>query len=363
MIVEESLLSGARVSNRGDGPWSFRHTVEELAPNDDDAPSLVYEWLREWGRIETFNGFPVNQEPREGGMNNVLLCPWLKRTSGSNCTPDCSSCDITRLDLGEAPFRPIAIVFRPDLATQPDVRHAGEGRIIYALTDGPADDPASKALPMTIILEYFLPVSRPVKEWASMWHHLGTHAAFDEGYASELEALTRAFTDRGTTPGNPNGSSLNQVRTNESALNWIWQLREFRLDRGRLAPHGARNTPGRALNNSPVLRDWITSNADAVRAGKHVMPESMLGGSADQFVFTWQADGIDSETRRQFIAGTCNGCHSQVETPVDLAFHISPFKQGVAKLSRFMLDPQAPDDEARRRTAVVRKMLCDAPLD
>lgn len=363
MIVEPSVIDDERSKNRSDGAWSFRHAVEQMALSEEVAPTLVYEWLDEWARTETFNNYPVNQEPRADGMQKVVVCPWLKRLPANGCDASCSSCTARTLDLGEAPFRLIGIVFRPDLARQPDVGHAGEGRFIFALTDGAADDPTSKPLPMTIIFEYHLPVSRPAKEWAEEWHHLGTHAAFDEAYKADLEQLTNKFTTRGAAPEKPNGSAINQVRTNESALNWIWQLREFTLTRGRLAMHSTRNTPGRTLNRSATLSKWVQEHEAEIMDDKYVMPDSLLGGSADQFVFQWEVSGVATSLERTFVAGTCNGCHSQINPAIDIAFHISPFQTGRGRLSKFMLAPGEPDDEARRRSKVMRAMLCDERVE
>jgi len=57
------------------------------------------------------------------------------------------------------------------------------------------------------------------------------HPTFDEPYKQELVGLTEKFVSRGASPNRINGSAISQVRANESAFNWIWQLREFHLDR------------------------------------------------------------------------------------------------------------------------------------
>src|SRR5690606_36346597 len=165
---------------------------------------------------------------------------------------------------------------------------------------------ASQPLAMTLIFEYGLPESRSTKEWAEAWHSLGRYSAFDETYLSALEQLTDSFVRRGSDPNAPNGSALNQLRTNESVLNWIWQLREFSLrPDGFLAIAPVHNTPAEQLNNSPALRQFVLTNAEAIRSGAYEIPVSMRGGSSDALRYTWELDGVDPDTLSAFNEGTC----------------------------------------------------------
>ena len=54
--------------------------------------------------------------------------------------------------------------------------------------------------------------------WANAWHALGALPFPSEEYNAALQAITERFAGRGAMPGRPNGSALNQLRTNEIDL-------------------------------------------------------------------------------------------------------------------------------------------------
>lgn len=364
LIVDEDVLADPRSQNATTGPWSFRHAVENMAPPGTDPGEFVRSWFLSWGGSRTFNGFTLDLqgEEREANMQRLLVCPWLKATPENACDADCRTCGSQKLDLAKAPFRLIAISNRVDLREEVPGSPNGEGRLLFSLTDGPADSPASQPLAMVAIFEYRLPTDRTAKEWGESWHALGKFSATEEPYRAALQQVTDAFTKRGSDPSRLNGSAIGQVRTNDNAFNWIWQLRQFELDpaNGSLRLSAVRNTPGEALNNSPALRDYLTKNADAVRANFYEMPASLRAGSADSLRYSWSVPEVDEPTRKAFASGTCNGCHgSEVITVVDTAFHVSPFRKGLEKLSPFIYDPTSkkPDDLSVRATRV-RKALC-----
>jgi hypothetical protein len=362
-IVDELVVSDPRSNNASNGPWSFRHALSSIMPKGADESRFIQEWLDEWGRARDFNGFPTDVESRMESMQEILVCPWLRQTPSNACNETCTTCSARVLDSAKAPFRLLAIVYRGDLYDRPDpddVSPAGEARLIYALTSGPADDPASTMLAMTIIFEYGLPKSSSPKQWAQLWHHLGTHASFDDAYLSELEGLTRRFADRGTAPERTNESAILRIRTNESAFNWIWQLRQFKLDPiGQLRLWTVTNTPAEALNGSTLLADYVKQNVEAIKADRHVLPRFMLGGSSDALRYRWEVKGVDESARAALSRGTCSGCHTLDNPTVDTAFHITPFKVGTARLSTFLNDPTKPGtDELSRRTTIVKTLLC-----
>ena len=155
-----------------------------------------------------------------------------------------------------------------------------------------------------------------------------------------------------------NGNALSQIRTNESALNWVWQLREFALDpTGHLALRPAFNTPDQSLNGTDTLQAYITANADLIKQSKNVLPDSMRTGAADALQFTWSFTGVDDATQRAFAQTTCNGCHSNQQV-VDSAFHISPFRVGRDRISAFLVSPTGgTEDETHVRAASLRQAL------
>ena len=362
MVVEDAVLTDTRALNRSNGPWSFRYVMENMAPAGKDPGDFVRSWLRGWVNTREVNGFRLDRvsEERDMAMEQLVVCPWLRRTPDNQCNEDCSSCTGQKLDLATAPFRLTGIVNRLDQRDEVETQPSGEGRLVFGLTSGPADDPASAAMPMALIFEFRLPDSRTPKEWAEAWHALGKHGAFDEAYRAELASLTDSFVKRGANPAGPYGSALSQLRTNESVLNWIWQLREFKLQSTgdlRLSPLG--RTPGEPLNSTKTLAAWVKDNAELIKQKKYMIPENMRSGSADMFLFSWSLPGVDEATRKSFAAETCNGCHSTENPARDTAFHISPFRRGQDRLSPFVFNPgAAKPDELTTRARVMRRTLC-----
>jgi len=363
MIVEPAVLDDARAKNATGGVWSFRHAVENMTPPGADTSEFVRSWLLHWVEATYINGYALDEpgELRDAAMNDLIICPWLKRTPANGCDEKCGTCTSKHLDLALAPFRLIGIANRMDLRDEVAGEASGEGRLVFGTVNGVADDPTTVIMPMTIIFEYFLAETRTPVEWANTWHALGNYPSFDEPYRAALEQVTNAFTKRGARPAGVNGSSLGQIRTNESALNWIWQLREFGLEAdGTLHLRGLRNTPPRALNNTNVLRDYVVANAAAIKSNKFEMPISLRAGSADQLRFSWSLPNVEEATRKAFAQNTCNGCHSEENPSVDTVFHISPFRQGVARLSPFIHNP-GKADQLTLRTAAMQRALCGAP--
>lgn len=364
VIVDEAVLRDARTLNATGGTWSFRHAVEAMVPMGVDAGEFVRSWLVEWVTLKTFNSYTLDRpnEARAGDMTQRVLCPWQKELPANGCNDDCSMCTANppKLDLAKAPFRLIAIVNRLDLREKPDLSPTGESRLVFGLTSGPGDNPASVHMPGAVIFEYALPTSQNAKQWAELWHSLGKHKAFDDAYKAELEAHTNKWVSRGAQPSAQNGSAISQIRSNESALNWIWQLREFKLGSdGGLHLTGTRNTPAGELNSQPQLVQWVNANAAAIKAETHVVPASLLGGSADALIYRWDLPGVDEQVRKKFSQNTCNGCHTQENPSVDTAFHVSPFRTGPDRLSKFLYDPnnRAADDLTAREKSM-RTALC-----
>ena len=368
-VVEDAIVLDGRASNATAGPWSFRHAVENMSPEGMSTGAFVTQWLVGWVSASQLNGFPLNQpnESRVPDMNARVLCPWLKRTPANTCNADCSTCTGRELDLASAPFRLMGIFNRIDLRENDADKPAGEGRLLFALTDGPGDNAASKPLPMSVIFEYLHPESRSPKAWAEAWHALGSHADFDAAYKADLQKITDGFTKRGVRPSGPNGgSALAQIRTNESAFNWIWQLREFELGTSGLSLRPLHNTPAAALDNSAALTNWVAANADAIRQQRYELPVAMRGGSAELVIQSsggatsrrWGVPGVDTSVRDIFAQNTCNGCHSQEHPTLDTSFHVSPYKTGRAKLSPFLNDPSGKADELAARTKTMQRALC-----
>lgn len=327
-VVEDPVRTDPR---RGDqAAWSFRHLVEAMAgPNDPS--QLVMRWLRSWEADHVVNGRVLPARP---AVRELVLEPWLARSGGR------------RLDLDRAPFQLLAIVNRMDLREHdgPEVQTAGEGRFVFGVLgpDGrplpPVAGPAAGGF--LVIFEYEL-VARDMddlRRWTREWIDLGRLPLGSPDYNRALERITRRFTDAGRGGSEPDGSALNQVRTNEIALAAPWELREFVLDdrSGLLVPHVVAQTPDTIeLNGTPELAGLINRNEASLLAGDFDVPPPLLGPSslsgpfreadfpdlADRtfrmlplagglFDAPWSAAGVrDNDARHAFAVNTCNGCH------------------------------------------------------
>ena len=226
------------------------------------------------------------------------------------------------------------------------------------MTNGPGDDPASPAMAMTVIYEFEL--VGPTKMWAERWHSLGQATDFDESYKAALEGVTSAFVNRGSKPAAPSGSAISTIRTNEREFEWQWEMREFKLGDGGVFLGPVLNTPDVSLNGANAVSDFLVQNRALVLTEKFALPTSLRGAAAKQG-FRWSFD-VDEPLRAAFARQTCNGCHQSEQAPVDVNFHISPFRVGIAKLSPFMNNPADPaHDELAVRTSDLRDLLCAAP--
>src|SRR5688572_13919117 len=351
-VVEDPVRTGPG------GVWSFGHALESLAPSAAEAPALVEAMFSTWLTDQTINGHTVAARP---AIQDLVLSAW-PRVDGA-------------LDLSRAPLRLLAIVNRLDLRDL-SRGQAGEGRFVYAVTDS-----AGAATQFTVILEYRLPASSEaeVLDWANRWHALNGLTPGSADYNATLEAITERFAGRDADPGGVNGSALNQLRTNEIALAFPWELREFTLSgSGLLEPDTVKLTPDSRFLGQPSIADFVNENESAILIERHDVPETFAGaaflaGSSLNNIDAWLADGIDSnEARHKFSLNTCNGCHGrETDTPF---LHIFPREAGeTAALSGFLTGTEVADpvdgslrqfDDLARRAADMAALLCaDAGLE
>jgi hypothetical protein len=317
------------------GAWTFGKLMTDIA-NGHDAPGMVEKWLRLWMVDQTVNTFTVPARPP---IADFLLNAW-PRTNG-------------KLDLGRAPMRLLAIVNRIDLrnAKAWNLGDAGEARFVFGVVN-PAD---CAAVPLfTMILEYSVPKSgcSDVRAWAAEWHALGSIKIGNPAFNTALQQITDTFAKANASPARPNGSALNQIRTDEIELGVPWELREFRLD---AASHGfvestVAQTPDIRFNVNPALRtltDYINANQVAILSGTNVVPLKFpptgasvpfLGGAApNQFNF-WNSipPANSNDARHAFSLATCSGCHGE-ETGAFFT-HVEPRgAHSAAALSKFLI--------------------------
>jgi hypothetical protein len=299
-------------------------------------------------------------------MQQTLLDIWPKTPTGD-------------LDLDQAPLRLQAIVNRIDLRDLSS-GNAGEGRLVFGVNTSfgfPQD--------FTVILEYHLVASTPddVMAWANRWHALSTHPFPSEEYNAALEAITKGFTEHNAEPARPNGSALDELRTNENVLSPFgeWELRGFALSAttGFFDEVTVKETPDLRFNNSPQLASLINTNAAAIKAvipgaNGHTIPEqlngsSFLGGSVFNDLIFWNAPGItDPDARFHMSLNTCNGCHGP-ETNTGFLMITPRFPGSEAGLSGFItgttvFDPfsgqvRTLNDLGRRRSDL-QTLLCSS---
>ncbi|MDB4990461.1 MAG: putative lipoprotein [Myxococcaceae bacterium] len=293
-LVDTHVLASPAAQNRTAGALSFRHAIEQLAAGSEPALFATH-WLDAWNA--------------EAGLASEVRCGWLRSRAANACDVHCAQCAERVLDLSEAPFRLIGVANRSDLGRLQDaVSSAGEGRLIYALTDGPADDPSSATSSLTLILEYGLFDDTDARGWATRWHALSNDDIASPAYVDALLQISERFVARDTATGRVAGSSLSRLRINDRRNASAARFSEFSLaDDGSLA----------------------------------VLPLAVM-----------------SDPSIPMELATCEGCHATSNGSLD-GFHVSPHGEGTAKLSTFL---QQPNDwhagELAKREVALQTLLC-----
>lgn len=287
------------------GAWTFKTLMTNMAnqPFTGIDPAVFTEdWLRSWSVNHTINTFPVPARPNIGPL---VLNTW-PRIGG-------------RLDLNRSPFRLLAIVNRVDLRgnTVYGGGSAGEGRFVFGVVNRNANGGCSTT-PFLVIFEYGVPISgcTNVKNYGQQWVNLGNIALGSPAFNPALQAITDQFTSANAAPNKPNRSALNQIRTNENALNPLWELREFVLP-GRtpvatmLNIVSTKNAPHHTRNNTAQLANYMNSGLTSVPASHLGSP--FLTGSNFNFSLAdgavWNAAGATNANRHRVSLDTCNACH------------------------------------------------------
>jgi hypothetical protein len=318
------------------GKWTFGYLMTQMAGNNDPS-DFVMNWLQTWLSDQTVNGFTVQQRTQ---MQNQILNNWPKLPDG-------------RLDVSRSPMKLLAIVNRIDLASNMGYGKGGgaEGRFVFTPTFPPPF--ACTSSNFDIILEYGVPVHdcMGIRSWARQWLNLQNFTLGSPPYNAALEAITEQFAAAKADPARPNGSALDQLRTDEIQLNQAWELREFQIGAdGQLHEVTVKQTPDKATYNqggpqAADLATWINNNSAAIKAGTYTVTPNLpfppgdhfLGGEVTNSLDPWNAPGIvDNESRHDFSKGTCNGCHG-AETRTGF-IHVFPNPSGgEAFLSGFLI--------------------------
>lgn len=335
MITDLSVVNDVRATG-ADGPWSFGGLIKAMSGTTDPS-RFVVNWLKLWEANQTVNGFTVAARP---SIRSDVIDPWKAR-DGQTGVGD----DQWNVNFANAPFRLLAIVNRIDLNRGTGttiVENAGEGRFVFGVTNGPGA--TGQPLRFTVIFEYEqLATDRPtLRGWAQNWHALGTQQ-FGASYNAALQQITDRFSGKDKAPAKPNGSPLNQIRTNENALNPEWELREFNIVSGTLRPVPTKQSPENSFQNTPRLAKFINDNEADIKDRNFQIPLQfegapfLAGSSRVPFDFFWQAPGVaDNEARHIFSFTACNGCHHR-ETNTANFLHVANRAQNAqAALSGFL---------------------------
>jgi hypothetical protein len=336
----------------GDGAWSFKHLMESMAPSAAEAPDMVEAMLSTWLTDQSINGHVV---PARAAIQELVLSNW-PRLDGA-------------LDLSRAPMRLLAIVNRLDLRDL-DKGQAGEGRFVFGVTDS-----SGTSTQFTLIFEYALPATSTadVLDWTNRWHELNAFTPGSAEYNAVLEGITERFAGPDADPSGVNGSALNQIRTNEVALAFPWELRELTLSAsGLLQPDTVKLTPDSTFMGQALVADFVNQNESVILEERHSVPNefagvSFLGGSSINNLDPWLADGItNNEARHKFSLNTCNGCHGNETNTTFL--HISTREAGAeASISGFLSGEDVTDpvdgsvrhfDDLSRRAEDMAALLC-----
>ncbi|MDQ1637601.1 MAG: hypothetical protein QOF62_940 [Pyrinomonadaceae bacterium] len=314
------------------GKWSFGYVMQEMANTPMtgiSASDFTMNWLQTWLSPQNINGWTVAQRNQ---IQNQVITPWLTASGG------------TTLDLSKAPFRLLAIVNRVDLRQNLVYGggSAGEARFVFGVMDANC-----QALQFVVIFEYGIKKKGCVdlRNWAKQWKDLDLNPLGSPAYNTALEAITEQFVKANSDPAKPNGSALNQLRTNEIALSSPWELREFQVS-GFLKPVTVKQMPDVSLNHTPTLVNYVNTFTPAILAGTYVVPldfpagTHFLGGAAPtNFGDFWNNGASPTIANRQarhlFSLGTCEACHSG-ETQTSFT-HVKPAGFGAAvTLSGFL---------------------------
>lgn len=372
-VVEDPARTFNPCTNTGTpmGVWTFGHLMREMAnqPLTGINPStFARQWLDKWMNDQTTaNGWTAEKRQQ---IKALVIDPW-EAVSGGPGAP---------LDLSKAPFRLLAIVNRVDLRSNSAYGggNAGEARFVFGVMDRRATgvDPYTgkpirgcSETQFTVIIEYGIDRRGcAIRDWGRQWYNLRNHTLGSAAYNAALQNITDQFTRANAAPGKPNGSALNQLRTNEIAIanpppDNTWQMREFRLPapNGHLQEVNVALTPDESLRNTDLTAQYVNADTPNILTQSHSVPlffmgQKFLGNESNVPFGTFWSDGpniliANRQARHLFSLNTCSACHAGETNTIFT--HIKPAPFGTpAALSGFMtgITVNDPADGAPTRT-------------
>ncbi|QEY14554.1 hypothetical protein D0C16_00295 [Cellvibrio sp. KY-GH-1] len=342
MIRDLSVVDSVHAKT---GQLSIQHLIAQMMPQANPTLQQQSDFIQQWlGQFLVNTGVNGDIAPARESFERLFLQPWRDRSVGSG----------VNLNPAIAPFRLLSIVYRPDLHKRDvsgTVISGGEVRFVYGFINGNAVFPAN------VIFEYGLQANSDAQlnAWVDEFHAL-SKIPFGENYNTALLTLLNKVTSKGAVASKPNGSALNQVRTNEIPFGHDWELREFKLNSatGQLRQVTVAQTPAKRHNRTAFLADYINANEADILLGDHQIPnvvngEAFAGAAslADFGPFTvWEAPGINNlEARHKFSLNTCAGCHAG-ETQTVFRHVFGRAEGQVADLSGFLTGMQMNDPKS-----------------
>ncbi|HVZ98031.1 MAG TPA: choice-of-anchor X domain-containing protein [Chitinophagaceae bacterium] len=338
------------------GAWTFGKLMTDMAATSGITPeNFVLNWLNTWNSNPTVNN---DQIPGRPAINTQIINVW-HTLCGGPAAP---------LDVNKAPFKLIAIVNRFDLRSGGAYGggNAGEGRFVFSAIDANCQ-PLSPGF--LVIFEYGVnkTTCASIHAYAQEWIDLASLPFPSAAYNDALQHITDQFALAGTNPGKPNGSSLDQLRTNEVSLAAPWELREFQIDatshqltnvttkREPQIPFNSVNAFGIAnTTDIEAFGDFANANERDIINDKMDLPATVgtgnlpfIAGKARvpnppaELAYHWDATEpsgtghITNDTVRFHISlNTCSGCHGgETETAFK---QIDPLGSTSATLSKFL---------------------------
>lgn len=362
------------------GVWTFNHLMTEMANQPltgIDPRDFTERWLDHWLSDQTINTFTAGERL----SMQQLINDWRTASGGG------------QLDLTIAPFRLLAIVPRVDLrrsrnggggyggAALGDFLDAGEARFVFGVVLPPGYSsagyfpfgivphpsfPGCRVTRFSVIFEYGVPRCKceGVRDWAQQWIALNGLAFPSAVYNQHLHRLTEQFVRRNSNPIKPNGSAINQIRTNELPLLPTvgpaqWQLREFQLTQfpfSFLEQTTVLRTADDGFNPSFIFDQWVLGPVLAAVSVNQPIPAVPLVFSGGPFQgsksdvptpahfwdVTFAPSIAQNEARHAASLDACNGCHAgETGTPF---VHIDPASTGPqADISGFLTGITLPD--------------------
>lgn len=331
-VIEDATRTFNPCTKKGNpkGVWTFGHLITQMANTPVSGISVtafIQSWLEKWLATQTINADVVNARTN---MFNTVILPWVQK-SNPGATVTISNWKTFNIDPTLAPFRLLAIVNRLDLRGNSGytVSNAGEGRFVFGVLNTNCNP-----LRFTTILEYGIPKNncKELVAFAQQWYNLKNLVPGSTAYNNVLQAITDQFTTAGTSPSKPNGSSLNQLRTNELAIGSPWELREFVISKkGVFDEVTVKQEPNLKFNriagatpaNELLLATYANGNEPAILDQTYAIQDTevgtnFLGGKAHTLTpgHFWDAataagaSRITNDTVRHILSvNTCSGCH------------------------------------------------------